>query len=449
MSTPPTLWLIEDDPAVRHGCRQTLLLADLPCRAFEDAETALAALRSETPDTVVCDVQLPGIDGQGLMSRLLKVDAEVPVILITGHGDITMAVQAIRAGAYDFIEKPFPPERLIEVVRRALDKRRLVCEVRQLREQVARQRGHAIVGQAPEIQQLRKLIAGLAPTSVDILLDGETGAGKEVAAATIHAQSGRSGPFVAINCGAIPDSVFESEMFGCEAGAFTGAVKRRIGKIEHAHGGTLFLDEIESLPLNLQVKLLRVLQERRIERLGGNTPIDVDCRVIAATKEDLKALAERGAFRADLYYRLNVAVLRLPPLRRRKEDIPLLMAHFLSESAQRYQRPVPQPAAADYLRWQAHDWPGNVRELRNTAERLCLGLGDELPDEPGGQAPNGDATSRGLVARLEEAEHGFLRSALHAARGQVAQAAETLQIPKKTLYDKLVRYALRAEDFRG
>jgi len=444
MSTPQTIWLIEDDPAVRHGCRQSLLLAGLPVRQFEDAEAALAALATEVPDTVICDVQLPNTDGLGFMTRLLKADAEVPVILITGHGDITMAVQAIQAGAYDFIEKPFPPERLVEVVRRGLEKRRLVCEVRQLREELARHAGPPIVGQCPEVQSLRKLIAALAPTAVDILLQGETGAGKEVVAQAIHAASGRRGPFVPINCGALPESVFESEMFGYEPGAFTGASKRRIGKIEHAHGGTLFLDEIESMPLALQVKLLRVLQDRRVERLGGNAAIEVDCRIVAATKEDLKALADRGLFRADLYYRLNVAVLRLPPLRQRKEDIPLLMAHFHAQSAQRFHMPVPAWSAGDLLRWQAHDWPGNVRELRNTAERICLGLSDGLTAE----GADSDVPV-GLVAQLEEAERGFIRAALQATHGQVAPAAELLRIPKKTLYDKLNRYALRAEDFRG
>ncbi|HJV24523.1 MAG TPA: sigma-54 dependent transcriptional regulator [Aromatoleum sp.] len=443
MTADQTLWLIEDDPAVRHASSQSLRLAGFTARAFNDAESALAALGDQLPDTVVCDVRLPEMDGLAFMARLLRTDPGIPVILITGHGDITMAVQAMRAGAYDFIEKPFPPERLVEVVRRALEKRRLTREVSRLTEELARHAGAAIIGECAAIQNLRRLVGALGPTSVDVLLHGETGAGKEVVAHALHAASGRTGPFVPINCGGLPESVFESEMFGYEAGAFTGATKRRIGKIEHAHGGTLFLDEIESMPLALQAKLLRVLQDHRVERLGGNASIEVDCRVIAATKDDLKVLAEQGRFRADLFYRLNVAVLQLPPLRERKEDIPLLMAHFLSEAAQRFKLPAPTWGAVDVLRWQAHDWPGNVRELKNTAERICLGLSDGLSAKEGE-----DGGPPGLVSQLEQAERGFIRSALKVSQGNVARASELLKLPRKTLYDKLARYGLRAEDFR-
>ncbi|AKU10094.1 two-component response regulator, C4-dicarboxylate transport regulator [Azoarcus sp. CIB] len=443
MTADQTLWLIEDDPAVRNASGQSLRIAGFAAQPFADAESALAALAGRVPDAVVSDVRLPEMDGIALMGRLLKTDPGIPVILITGHGDVTMAVQAMRAGAYDFIEKPFPPERLVEVVRRALEKRRLTREVSRLTEELARHAGAAIVGECPAIQNLRRLVGALGPTAVDVLLHGETGTGKEVLAHALHAASGRTGPFVAINCGGLPESVFESEMFGYEAGAFTGATKRRIGKIEYAHGGTLFLDEIESMPLALQAKLLRVLQDHRVERLGGNVPVEVDCRIVAATKEDLKALSDQGRFRADLYYRLNVAVLQLPPLRDRKEDIPLLMAHFLAQAAQRFKLPVPPWGAADVLHWQAHDWPGNVRELKNAAERICLGLSDGLPVP---QGEHGGAT--GLVAQIEQAERGFIRNALKVAQGQVVRAAELLKIPRKTLYDKLARYGIRADDFR-
>ena len=443
MTAEQLIWLVEDDAAVRRACRQTLLLAGFNVRVFADAEAACDALGRDQPDVLVTDVRLPGSDGLALMMRLLRTDAQLPVILISGHGDITMAVQAMRAGAYDFIEKPFPPERLVEVVRRALEKRRLTREISRLTEELARHAGETMVGTCAEMQNLRRMVGALGPTMVDVLLLGETGSGKDVAAQALHAASGRQGPFVAINCGGMPEGVFESEMFGYEPGAFTGASKRRIGKIERAHGGTLFLDEIESMSMATQVKLLRVLQDRRIERLGGNESITVDCRVIAATKDDLKVLADRGAFRADLYYRLNVAVLRLPPLRERKDDIPLLMAHFLHEAARRFNVPVPTWSSVDLLRWQAYDWPGNVRELKNTAERVCLGLSDDLP---GGNEE--DASPAGLVRQMEAAERGFIRNALKATQGQVAQAAELLQIPRKTLYDKLVRYGMRAEDFR-
>jgi two-component system C4-dicarboxylate transport response regulator DctD len=266
-----------------------------------------------------------------------------------------------------------------------------------------------------------------------------------VVARAIHDASGRRGRFVALNCGALPESVFESEIFGHESGAFTGAAKRRIGKFELAHGGTLFLDEIESMPLTLQVKLLRALQERTIERLGGNEAIPVECRVIAASKADLKAESDAGRFRSDMYYRLNVARLDLPPLRERKADIPLLMAYFLQQAATRFNRPLPEWTPADLARWQRHDWPGNVRELRNVAERYCLGLGDGLEAEMAPAAAGGEIS---LAAVVEAAEKACIEHALSRSGGQVIKAAELLQLPRKTLYDKLHRHGLDPEHYR-
>ncbi len=437
----PRLFLVEDDPIVRRGSEQALALAGLAVRGFADAEAALDALARELPWAVVTDVRLPGMDGLALLRALQRHDRELPVILVTGHGDVGMAVQAMREGAYDFIEKPFASERLVEVVRRALERRSLLLENRGLRERLAQDGTLPLVGQSPAMQQVRRRIAALAPTDVDILVHGETGTGKEVVARTIHAVSGRRGPFVALNCAALPESIVESEIFGHEAGAFTGALKRRIGKIEYANGGTLFLDEIESMPRAVQLKLLRVLQEREVERLGSNQPIAVDCRVIAATKDDLKRLADEGRFRADLYYRLNVVSVDLPPLRERPGDVALLMAHFLRVSAAHHRVPVPPWSDHDMLRWQQHDWPGNVRELRNVAERVCLGVADGLaPAEPGVSS---------LAGRLASVERSLIADALRVAEGNVAKAAELLQLPRKTLYDKLQRLGLAAGDFAG
>ncbi|PKO42508.1 MAG: sigma-54-dependent Fis family transcriptional regulator [Betaproteobacteria bacterium HGW-Betaproteobacteria-4] len=437
------VFLVEDDSAVRKGCEQALAIADIAVRGFADAETMLAALATSRPALVVSDIRLPGRDGMALLRELRQFDRDLPVLLVTGHGDVAMAVEAMREGAHDFIEKPFPSERLIAAVRSALDKRALLLENRQLKERLHAAGLDALIGETPAMQAIRQMIAALAPTGVDILINGETGCGKEVVARAIHDASGRRGAFVAVNCAALPESVFESELFGHEAGAFTGAGKRRVGRIEHAGGGTLFLDEIESMPLALQVKLLRVLQERSVERLGSNQSIPVDCRVVAASKADLKALADAGQFRADIYYRLNVVSIDLPPLRERRADIPLLIAAFLQEAAQRYQRPLASWTPADLARWQAHDWPGNVRELKNVANRWALGLADGLAASAAGDGPG---TS--LSAQVDAAERQAIEAALRAHAGNVAQAAEALQVPKKTLYDKLARHGISAEQFR-
>lgn len=448
-ASDPPIFLVEDDPDVRRACAQTLRIADWPVREFADAEAALAQAALSPPAAVVSDLRLPGQDGLALLRALRQRDSEVPVVLITGHGDVAVAVQAMREGAHDFIEKPFGADRLVAVLQRALAQRRLQAENRQLRSSL-QACGHVpLVGQSHAIQQARQLIATLAPTDVDILIEGPTGSGKEVAARAIHDASGRRGPFVAINCAALPESVFESEMFGHEGGAFTGASKRRVGRIEYAHQGTLFLDEIESMPLALQAKLLRVLQERTLERLGSNASVAVDCRVVAATKDNLLQLAHQGRFRADLYYRLNVVTLQLPPLRERPEDVAVLAAYLLQQAALRFQRPIPAYGAAELLRWQAYDWPGNVRELRNTMERFCLGLPDGLAPPPP-QAATGatEPTHRPLAEQVEAAERSIIESALRACAGSVTQAAQRLQLPRKTLYDKLHRLGVAPESYR-
>ncbi|GHU28272.1 sigma-54-dependent Fis family transcriptional regulator [Betaproteobacteria bacterium] len=435
------VYLIEDDEAVTRACAQTLKLAAISVRTFRCAEQAVAALDEEPPSVIVSDVRMPGMSGLELLDLMWQRDRDVPVILITGHGDVSMAVQAMRAHAYDFIEKPFNSARLVDVVRRALEKRALLQENRVLREQLGDMREMPLIGSSEGIQRVARTIDSLADTDVDIMIYGETGTGKEVVAHALHTRSGRKGPFVALNCGALPESVFESEIFGHETGAFTGADRKRIGKIEYATDGTLFLDEIESMPLALQVKLLRVLQERQIERLGSNVIIPVNCRIVVATKVDLKQLSEQGGFRSDLYYRLNVVTIELPPLRQRPNDIGPLMTYFLLQAGRRFNREPPAWDEQDLFRWQHHDWPGNVRELKAVAERLCLGVDDGL------EAVAMPAVS--LAARLENYERGLIREALRSVRGNVTEAAERLHLPKKTLYDKLARHQLDPEAFRN
>ncbi|MDE1150739.1 MAG: sigma-54 dependent transcriptional regulator [Azospirillaceae bacterium] len=430
--TGPVLF-VDDEEIIRHTVRQTLELAGLGVATYADAESALADITAETPGILVTDVRLPGMSGLDLLSRVRAMDAELPVVLVTGQGDISMAVRAMQDGAYDFIEKPFVTEHFVEVVRRALEKRTLVRENRRLRQALDRNAAveSHLLGDGPALVRVRRLVADLAGTDVDVLVLGETGSGKEQVARALHDGGPRAGhPFVAVNCGAIPESMFESEMFGHEAGAFTGASRRRVGKIEFAHRGTLFLDEVESMPPALQVKLLRVLQDRTLERLGGNDRVAVDVRVVAATKDNLLDLANAGRFRADLYYRLNVVTLALPPLRDRREDIPLLFRHFALQAAARFRRPYEEPAPALLRALMLKDWPGNVRELRNAADRHVLGL---LEDEAEG-AGNGS-----LVDILDGVERHLITEALRTSGGQVTRAAEALGVPRKTLYDKMRR----------
>ena len=434
-----TVLIVEDDPHVLLGCQQALALEDIPSEGVGSAEEALARIGADFAGIVVSDIRLPGMDGLSLLGELKARERELPVVLITGHGDISMAVGAMRAGAYDFIEKPFSPERLVEVARRALEQRRLAREVCALRRQLAGRQTleERLIGRSPAMQRLRALIANVADTAANVLIEGETGTGKELVARCLHDFSRRQDrPFVALNCGGLPESLFESEIFGHEAHAFTGAGKRRIGKIEHADGGTLFLDEIESMPLALQIKLLRVLQEHSLERLGSNQSIAVDCRVIAATKADLDELGRRGQFRSDLYYRLNVVSLELPPLRERREDIALLFEHFLQQSALRFDRPAPALDAQTLAALLAHDWPGNVRELRNVAERFALGL----------PAFKGSGTELGgpsFAEAVEAFERRLLAEALEHHAGNLSQASQALGMAKTTLFDKVKKYRLQ------
>ena len=305
--SPPTpsieIAFVDDDPDLRESAVQALQLADFRAIALDSAEAALRRIGPDHPGVVVTDVRMPGMDGIELFRRLRALDADLPVIVISGHADVAMAVGAMREGAYDFLAKPYSTERLVETLRRAVEKRALVLENRRLREVAADPQGEAaLIGESPAIVRLRQTIRDLADVDVDVLVLGETGTGKEVVADLLHRQGRRAQkPFVALNCGALPDSVIESELFGYEPGAFTGAQKRRIGRIEHSSGGTLFLDELESMPASAQVKLLRVLESREIAPLGSNDLRKVDLRVVAATKVDLAETAQRGDFRADLF----------------------------------------------------------------------------------------------------------------------------------------------------
>ncbi len=451
MQDKPPVIFIDDEKHIRIANSQTLELAGFQVQVCERADAALPLISHDWPGIVVSDMKMPGMSGMEFLQQAHAIDHDLPVILITGHGDIAMAVQAIREGAYDFIEKPFAADQLVETVRRALDKRQLTLENRTLRQELEAQSapGPRIIGRTPAMQRLRSTIAQLADTDADVLIHGETGTGKELVARSLHEHSRRAQHnFVAVNCGAVPENLIESELFGHEPGAFTGAKGRRIGRFEHANNGTLFLDEIESMPMLVQIHLLRVLQERAVERLGSNTLVPLNLRVVAATKTDLKEAGEQGEFREDLYYRLNVVTIEIPPLRERREDIPLLFHHFLLVAGARYEREAPLPNADQIRILLTYSWPGNVRELRNIAERYVLlgeNVGYDLEQLMRGATAE---TAITLPQQVDCFEKSLIKQQLELQKGNLKMTMEALGIPRKTLYDKMKKYGLDKSHYK-
>lgn len=433
--------LVDDDRDLLKAATDWLAVSGFSVEAFHRPEEAFAALLRIGPDVVVTDVRMPGIDGMTLLNSIVRQKPDVPVVLITAHGDVGLAVQAMKQGAEDFLEKPYDADRLLSVLDKAVEKRRM-------REEIARLQGlvgvgeekDAIIGESPTIRDLRNRVATLADVDIDVLVIGETGTGKELVARALHRLSRRAaGPFVAINCGALPESIFESEVFGHVKGAFTGASTDREGKFEHAAGGTIFLDEIESMPLGLQAKILRVLQERVVERLGENRLRSVDVRIVAAAKSDLLADITAGRFREDLFYRLATVDVRIPPLRQRRDDIGLLFGHFASLAAHRYGRPVRAVPASRIEQLRQQEWRGNVRELKAQAERFALGL-----DEPAAtvrDTPFKDDTLT-LPERLAAYEAHVIGEALQRNDDNTARAAASLGVPLRTLSEKMSRRGL-------
>jgi two-component system C4-dicarboxylate transport response regulator DctD len=434
---------VDDEQPVRASVEQWLGLAGFQIFVFDEPKCALELLSAEFPGILLSDVKMPEMDGLELLRLTRERDADLPVILLTGHGDVAMAVEAMRQGAYDFLEKPFVPERLSESVRRACEKRQLVMENRLLRRQMGDDSKIAsrLLGTSPAIEALRREVADLATADVNVVIVGETGTGKEMVARCLHDFGPRAkNAFVAINCAAVPEAMFEGEFFGSEAGAFTGAANRRIGKLEYAHRGTLFLDEIESMPLVLQAKVLRSLQEKVVERLGSHQSVPADARIVSAAKSDLATAVRGGAFREDLYYRLNVAELIVPPLRERRSDIPLLFEFFAAEAARRHNREPRPLAAADLAAMMAHDWPGNVRELKNAAERHALGLGNRTA--PGDPRQTVASSALPLAAQVAGFERQAIEAAFESSGGDVQAVVDLLDIPRRTLNEKMARYGI-------
>lgn len=446
--------VVDDEKVVRDSIIQWLGLLDFDVTDAPDAEKGLAAAERLKPDVVLTDVKMPRITGLELMRSIRRLDESVSVVLLTAHGDIPMAVEAMRDGAFDFVQKPYMPEHLAAVLQRAGEQCRLKREIEQLRFRLDGRETALegrLVGMSPTLARLRQAVTELAGIDADVIVTGETGTGKEVVSRAIHDLSPRAdGPFVAVNCAAIPAELVESELFGHEAGAFTGARGQRIGKFEQANGGTLLLDEIESMPLAVQAKVLRVLQERVVERVGSNRQIGLDIRVIAASKVDLMAESQAGRFRSDLYFRLNAAEIDLAPLRRRMEDIPLLFELFVDRACTRLDKPHRTASSSDIAALMAHRWPGNVRELKMIAERFALGLsstGRSVEEilRLGGTASHSEMT--GLADLVAAYERRLIEMALEEHGGSITAVMEALQVPRRTLNEKMVKHGIDRGDF--
>jgi DNA-binding NtrC family response regulator len=418
-----------------------------------DAHDALRKAGEFRPDVVLSDLAMPETDGLGLLRTLRDELPDCPVVLLTGHGTIDTAVAAIREGAYDFIVKPLDTARLKVCIDRALEKKETMREVQGLRRRLKQLGSSDFIGQSSGMRKVFELIEKVAPSKASVAISGESGTGKEVVARSIHNLSQRRDkPFVAINCASIPATLIESEIFGHEKGAFTGADQRRPGVFELAHGGTLFLDELGEIPIELQAKLLRVLEEGRLRRLGGKVEIEVDVRVLCATNRDLKREIEAKRFREDLYFRLNVFQIHLPPLRERREDVPILVQHFVEkfrgDSAKRVTGV--HPDAMEILK--NHEWPGNIRELRNAVERaviLCDGeliLREHLPPDMAGKSPERHTFRLPYGLSLDAVEREYILGSLQRNGNNKARTAEILGVSEKTLYNKLNRYAAEARN---
>ncbi|WP_425624782.1 sigma-54-dependent transcriptional regulator [Agrobacterium radiobacter] len=442
MTAPLSVLVIEDDAHLRLGCVQAVQLAGMQALEFDNAEDAIRLIKPGFAGLIVTDLKLPGMDGLSVVKRCAELDSDLPVIVISGHGDIAVAVEAMRCGAYDFITKPFGSERLMDVVQRAAEKRNLTLEVSDLRQKLAQLEGveGKLIGDSAQIRKVRSLIADIADSSVDVLLLGETGVGKELVARALHRHSRRkSAAFVSLNCSGISEDMLDSELFGHEAGAFAGARKRRVGKVEHAARGTLFLDELDSVQPKVQIKLFRLLQDREVERLGSNRKIAVDCRVVAAASPDLSERVQRGTFRTDLYYRLNAITIELPPLRERREDIPILLEHFLLAAADRFRKPHPSVTAEQMNRLMAYSWPGNVRELQTVADCLVLGI---TKDGLTGTNISQQGAPQSLAEWVGDFERNLIATELRRHDGSLARTADALKVPKTTLHDKIRKYRL-------
>lgn len=445
----PTLLIVDDEKSARDGLVRALR-RDYRVYAAENGTAALEVLGSHQIDVLLSDVRMPGMDGISLMRRALANNPELTVIILTAYGDVDMAVEAMKHGATDFMTKPINLDKLELVLDRVLKAKKIELENEQLKVQLDNKYGlENIIGRSPAMQEVFDTIRQVANSRATVLIQGESGTGKELVAKAIHQLSPRNnGAFVAVHCAALSQNLLESELFGHEKGAFTGAMERRIGRFEKADGGSLFLDEISEIDAAVQVKILRTLEERQIERVGGDTPVDVDARLIAATNRDLKNMVDEGDFREDLFYRLYVVVITLPPLRDRQDDILLLLNHYLSVFKEENGKQIEGFTPAAYEMLSAYEWPGNIRELRNLVERMVvlargnvLDIGD-IPPQVREKAAGGGEVRLDVELTVDEMEKRMIIQALEKTGGNKTKAAEKLGISRRTLHRKLNQYEI-------
>jgi len=461
-STPPSrgrILVVDDERAVRSALRVNLTRAGYEVTLAEDGQSALDELTARLPDLVLTDLRMPRIDGMLLLEAIHTEHPQLPVVMMTGHGSVRDAVKAMQSGAADYVIKPIRRDELLVILERALRARHLEQEVDRLRRALAEgRRFEQLIGAAASMERVYARIEAVADTDAMVLVTGPTGAGKELVSRAVHARSSRKQrPFVALNCAALPEHLLESELFGHEKGAFTGAVRRHAGRFEQASGGTLLLDEIGEIPLATQVRLLRVLESGQVQRVGGQTPIQVDTRVIAATNRDLTEEVQAGRFRADLYYRLNVFHIPVPPLDERRDDIPALAEHFIRHFAQRHGRPARQLTPTVLDRLQCHSWPGNVRQLAHVIERAVLlsptstiedvELDEVPPGVPTTQPPS-PLQDTDLVDALRDLEARMIIDALQAAGGVQAEAARRLGVSRSNLHYRVKKLGIELAQVR-
>ena len=450
MAFSANILVIDDEESMRAGCIQTLTENGCRVQAVENGRKGLERISKESFDVILLDLKMPGIPGMEVLKKLKENDANSVVIVITAYGTIDSAVEAMKQGAYDFLSKPFTPEALSSIVKRAVDNRLRAledaCVTLALDEEML---SKTIIGQSDEIVKLVAFVKKVAPTNSTVLITGETGVGKELVAQTIHRLSKRAGkPFVTVDCGVLVETLFESEMFGHTKGSFTGAVETTQGKFELANGGTVFLDEVANISINMQARLLRVIEEREISKVGGLEKITVDVRIIAATNKNLLKEIDEGRFREDLFYRLNVVPINIPPLRERRQDIGVLAKYFLKKFSRQRKKAVARISAGAMRSLEMYDWPGNVRELRNTIECAivtCEGKVIELEDLSFNESAIQVNNSSSGQGRLAEIEKERISKVLKQFNGHKTKAAEYLGINRKTLREKIRKYKIKVE----